>query len=84
MRHEVDHRIIEEYHLWKTNYMGYDLSRGTDKYSANYAPEELEAFKAYIEEKLDSVEPSLDRGELRKILLNIYGNPVASKENLGK
>ncbi len=82
--HEVDHRIIEGYHLWKTNYMGYDLSRGTDKYSANYAPEELEAFKAYIEEKLDSVEPSLDRGELRKILLNIYGNPVASKENLGK
>ena len=84
IRHAVDMRIIEGYKLWKTNYMAYDMMNGTDKYSSFYAPEDLEGFKAYIEQQLDKAEKSLDRDELRDILLHIYGNPVATKEALAE
>ena len=82
IRHAVDRRVISGYQLWKTNYMAYDIVNGNGKYAAEYTPEELESFKAYLEVQLGSVEPQLDRGELRDILLHIYSNPVVSKENL--
>ena len=83
IRHAVDLRVIDGYKLWKTNYMGYDLAFRTDKYSAHYTPEDLEAFRAYTEKQLDRMagEP-LDRNELKQIFLEIYGNPVRSKEQL--
>lgn len=82
IRHAVDRRVISGYQLWKTNYMAYDLVNGSGKYAAEYTPEELETFKAYIEKQLTTVEPELDRADLRDILLHIYSNPVLSKENL--
>ncbi len=82
IRHVVDRRIIDGYRLWKTNYMGYDLMTGTQKYAGHYTPEDLVEFKAYTEKKLNKLESSLDRVELRKIFWGIYGNPVMEKEKL--
>lgn len=80
IRHAVDVRVVEGYKLWKTNYMAYDIVNGTTKYNDFYSPEDLEAFWAYTERKLSKVERRLDRGELRNIFLNIYANPVVTKE----
>ena len=82
IRHAVDRRVISGYQLWKTNYMAFDLVNGGGKFASEYTPEELEAFKAYIEKQLGTVEPELDRDALRDILLHIYSNPVLSKEKL--
>lgn len=82
IRLALDVRIIDGYKLWKTNYMAYDIVTEGSKYSSEYSPEELQAFKGYIEALLGKVEPELDRDELRDILLHIYSNPVLSKENL--
>ena len=82
IRHAMDVRIIDGYKLWKTNYMAYDIVNGGSKYAKEYTPEELSAFKGYIEALLGKVEPELDKDELRDILLHIYSNPVLSKENL--
>lgn len=82
IRHAMDVRIIDGYKLWKTNYMAYDIVTEGSKYSSEYSPEELQAFKGYIEALLGKVEPELDKDELRDILLHIYSNPVLSKENL--
>ena len=82
IRHAMDVRIIDGYKLWKTNYMAYDIVNGGSKYAKEYTPEELSAFKGYIEALLGKVEPELDKDELRDILLHIYCNPVLSKENL--
>ena len=82
IRQAVDKRIIGGYKLWNTNYIAYDLANRTYKYAGRYAPEEVEAFKAYTEHQLDQVEPTLDRGELRDIFLRIYGNPVMMKEKM--
>lgn len=82
IRHAVDRRVIEGYRLWKTNYLCYDLVYGTDKYAIHYTPEDVVAFKKYMEHRLNKVERSLDRDELRDIFLKIYSNPVLSKEKL--
>lgn len=82
IRHAVDRRIVEGYRLSKTNYMGYDLANGTDRYAEMYSPEDLEQFRDYTESQLDKMEKSLDRDSLRDIFLRIYGNPVQSRENL--
>ena len=82
IRHVLDYRIVKLYKLWKTNYMGYDLMNRTTKYSSLYGKDDLEAFKAYTEHKLFKVERNLDRDALRQLFWEIYGNPVARKEEL--
>ena len=82
IRYAVDKRVISGYHLWKTNYLAYDLVTGTTKYADHYSKEDLERFEHYTEHQLDKVERRLDRDELRKIFRDIYANPVKSKERL--
>ena len=80
IRHAVDIRVVEGYHLWKTNYIAYDLVEGTTKYSDFYSPEDVEAFKAYTAHKLRRAGRGLDREALKDIFLRIYANPVITKE----
>lgn len=80
IRRILDERIISGYKLWKTNYMGYDLMTGTDRFASKYTPEDLEGFKKYTEHKLGKLERKLDRNALRDIFWHIYGNPVVAKE----
>ena len=81
IRHAVDIRVVEGYHLWKTNYIAYDLAYEGGKYSNQYTDDEKASFIGYMEKKLESVEPELDRNELRKIFIDIYANPVKAKED---
>ena len=83
IRRILDERIISGYRLWKTNYMGYDLMTGGNKYSDKYTPEELDKFRDYTEHKLSRAEKKLDKNALRDIFWHIYGNPVAAKEKEG-
>ncbi|MCQ2146627.1 MAG: acyltransferase [Bacteroidales bacterium] len=82
IRHAVDKRVIEGYRLWKTNYIAYDMMNQTNKYAEFYTPEDVQEFNEYTEHRLKSLERSLDREEIRKIFISIYGNPVAEKEKL--
>ncbi len=84
IRHAVDVRIIEGYKLWKTNYIAYDMVNHCFKYSKMYSPDEAAQFTEYVEKQLDKVEKSLCRADLRNIFLNIYANPVLSKEKLAE
>ncbi len=82
IRHIVDFRVVEGYQLWKTNFIAYDLVNNTYKYADRYTTEEKEAFVDYMESQLDTVEKDLNRHELANIFLQIYSNPVLSKENM--
>lgn len=84
IRHAVDVRIIEGYRLWKTNYIAYDLLNQSFKYSHMYSPADMEQFVDYMRGRLDSVEPEINREDLRRIFLDIYANPVVTKELLAK
>lgn len=80
IRHAVDVRVIEGYKLYKTNYIAYDILNGGGRFSNMYSAEDAAAFTAYMEKQLSTVEPELDRVELRKIFLGIYANPIVSKD----
>jgi hypothetical protein len=84
IRHAVDIRVIEGYRLWKNNYVAYDLANHSYKYSHLYEPADVEQFVAYMQKQLDTVEPSINREDLRRIFLDIYANPVYTKELLNK
>ena len=82
IKRAVDKRVISGYRLWKTHYIAYDIVNQTDKYAEMYEQADVQKFLAYMEHQLNTVEPELDRDELKKVFLGIYANPVVSKEQL--
>ena len=84
IRHAVDRRVIEGYRLWKNNYIAYDLANQSYKYSHMYEQADVEQFIEYMQKQLDTVEPEVNREDLRRIFLDIYANPVVTKELLEK
>ena len=83
-RHAVDLRVIEGYKLWKNNYIAYDIANHSFRYSDMYDQADAEKFVSYMEHQLDTVEPGINREDLRRIFLDIYANPVVTKELLIK
>jgi hypothetical protein len=84
IRHAVDLRVIEGYKLWKNNYIAYDILNHSYKYSDKYDKSDVEVFVDYMCRQLDTVEPEINREDLRRIFLEIYANPVVTKELLLK
>lgn len=84
IRHAVDIRVIEGYKLWKNNYIAYDILNHSYKYSHMYDVTDADQFIAYMEKQLNTVEPEINREDLRRIFLDIYANPVVAKELLEK
>ncbi len=82
IRRAVNRRVVEGYKLFKNNYVAYDLLNQSTKYAEKYEPADVEKFSAYMEKQLATVEPELDRAELKEVFLNIYANPVVTKELL--
>ena len=82
IRHAVDLRVIDGYKLWKNNYVAYDIANHSFKYSHMYDQSDVEQFVTYMEHQLDTVEPEVNREDLRRIFLDIYANPVYTKELL--
>ena len=84
IRHAVDLRVIEGYKLFKNNYIAYDIANHSFKYSHMYSRADLEQFVSYMEHQLNTVEPEVNREDLRRIFIDIYANPVVTKELLAK
>jgi len=84
IRHAVDQRVIDGYKLWKNNYIAYDIANHSYRYSDQYDQTDVEKFTSYMEHQLDTVEPEINREDLRRIFLDIYANPVVTKELLIK
>ncbi|MCF0176554.1 MAG: acyltransferase [Bacteroidales bacterium] len=82
IRRCVNIRVIEGYKLFKNNYIAYDCLYPGRKYASMYTQEDYDWFYGYMNKQLDTVEPELNRAELRHIFLDIYANPVKSKEIL--
>ena len=80
IRNAVDKRVIEGYKLWPNNYIAYDILKETNKYSSYYTEEQKAWFLGYMEQQLNTVEPEINRDELKEVFLGIYANPVISKE----
>lgn len=84
IRHAVNFRIVDGYRLWNNNYIAYDLLNGTTRFADKYTQAELEWFVEYMAKQIESVEPELDREALRHIFLEIYANPIVTKDIIAR
>ena len=82
IRRAIDRRVIDGYKLFKTHYVAFDMLNNSTKYADRYDQADVEKFAAYMEKQLGKVEPELDKAELKEVFLNIYANPVVTKELL--
>lgn len=79
----LDSRIIGAYRLFKTNYIGFDLMKGSEEYlDKEYTADDRKEFVRYSMKQIDKVSKGLDKEELLNIFYGIYGNPVLQKRRL--
>jgi hypothetical protein len=73
----VDKQIYEDYHLWPSNYLAYDLLENTHKFSDKYDEKTVSIF----DEKLKKLYETIDgnKNYLRTIFLKLYAYPVYNK-----
>jgi len=76
----IDDEIINNYNLFDTNYIAYDLLNRTDKYASHYTEEAKEQFVIGMNEKIAQIGLKF-YPELCKIFFSIYANPVFSKNS---
>lgn len=70
----IDYSIFENYRLWSTNYIAYDLLYDGNTFAGNYTEKEKDLFQRRLEMRLDQS----DESSLRHFLA-MYANPVVNK-----
>jgi 1-acyl-sn-glycerol-3-phosphate acyltransferase len=73
----IDERIHENYKLWSSNYIAYDIRSGKNNYTNYYTTEEKEQFMKKRQHILSQIEG--DKNMISNIFLGIYANPVDNK-----
>lgn len=73
----IDKDIYQNYHLWNSNYVAYDLLHASKKYVDKYDEGGKEKFEDYMNEKLGDLSGN---DEAKKIFLLMYANPVLNAE----
>lgn len=73
----IDDSVIDNYKLWPTNYIAYDLLNKTELFSEKYTNKEKQLFERRLEMRIN-----IDDETLRNGFLSMYANPVVSKMKL--
>lgn len=70
----IDDSILNNYKLWPTNYIAYDILNKTNTYSHLYTENEKSIFERRLELRIDHEHPVAKQG-----FLDMYANPVVNK-----
>ena len=75
----VDKQIHQNYKLWPSNYLAYDLLENSSQYSDKYT----QTTKAKLSERLENTIASTpgDPSKIKELFLKLYANPVKNKIN---
>lgn len=79
---QIDRQIHQNYQLWPSNYVAFDILQKTTQYQSFYSQEDKAYFKSYMEKKLNAVGQNNDQGQ--KLFLEMYANPVINKQEAGE
>ncbi|MEE4260408.1 MAG: acyltransferase [Bacteroidales bacterium] len=76
--HLIDKQIHQNYHLWPSNYLAYDMLENASKFADKYD----ESTRNRINHKLKELFESVDgpKEELTTLFLKLYANPVYNKK----
>lgn len=78
----MDDEIYRNYRLWPTNYIAYDMLHQAKNYHHLYTPGDVTSFEAYMQSELSGF--TGDHTLPRKLLLNMYANPVINALSVSK
>ncbi|MCS3869549.1 hypothetical protein J3D55_002465 [Chryseobacterium ginsenosidimutans] len=70
----IDDSIIQNYKLWPTKFIAYDILNETNKYSEHYTEDEKMLFERRMEMRID-----ISDAVLKQSFLAMYANPVINK-----
>ncbi|MBW7674327.1 1-acyl-sn-glycerol-3-phosphate acyltransferase [Chryseobacterium chendengshani] len=70
----IDASIIQNYQLWPTNYIAYDLLGQTNHFSEKYTDQEKQLFERRLEMRIDTSDVISMQS-----FLSMYANPVKNK-----
>jgi 1-acyl-sn-glycerol-3-phosphate acyltransferase len=73
----LDEAIISGYQLWPTNYIAYDLLKGTTQFENEYTEQEKLLFERRLEMRIDKSDVFQ-----RESFLAMYANPVINQKKL--
>jgi len=73
----VDHQMHQNYMLWPSNYLAYDLLNNTTKYAQEYNQETKENFNERMNKTIESINGDKDR--IKELFYKLYANPVINK-----
>lgn len=79
----IDKEIYRHYRFYPCNYVAYDLLHGTRRFSAHYGLKDKKEFEAYLQGQLDKIDiPNKDEAFLRRMILEMYANPLVNNLSL--
>ncbi|MGU3376584.1 1-acyl-sn-glycerol-3-phosphate acyltransferase [Chryseobacterium sp. M5A1_1a] len=70
----IDNSIIQNYKLWPTKYIAYDLIHNTDTYASQYTEQEKQLFIRRLEMRISSSD-----AVSKEYFLAMYANPLINK-----
>jgi len=76
----IDRQMYQDYHLWPTNYLAYDLLEQSNRFADQYTDET----KKQLEERLQMAVQLVDAEakEIQQLFYKMYANPVYNKLSL--
>ena len=78
----IDKEIYRHYRFYPCNYVAYDLLHGT-RFSDHYGLKDKKEFEAYLQRQLDKIDiPNKDEAFLRRMILEMYTNPLVNNLSL--
>jgi hypothetical protein len=75
----IDKQIHQNYMLWPSNYLAFDLLNNSTKYSKEYDSEIIEKFNERLKNAIDHTNG--DKEKIKELFLKLYANPVKNKIN---
>ncbi len=79
----IDKEIYRHYRFYPCNYVSYDLLHGTRRFSDHYGLKDKKEFEAYLQGQLDKIDiPNKDEAFLRRMILEMYTNPLVNNLSL--
>lgn len=73
----IDDSIIQNYKLWPTKYIAYDLLHDTDTYASQYTEQEKQLFVRRLDMRIDPSD-----AVSKEFFLEMYANPLINKMKL--
>jgi len=73
----IDNQIHQNYHLWPSNYLAYDLLNNSTNYSDQYSDETIKLLEKRYVHTTEIV--GQNNEEIRTLFLKLYANPVINK-----